>query len=480
MIWKLFPSFLVLCAGCQICRPYPVAPSRPSAALLCQVKAFPLNPPNPQIQLCGAASTPTPPPVDLPSLWNLALANNPTLREANANVEAAQGRLIQAHLYPNPRFFYDQNTIGSRAAPQGNFVLQLNQEIVTNGKRTLDIKVANQEVDVNSLAVIGSRFALLTRLRLAYYDYIGLEASIRVNEEVIASIQKAIDITRKQVEEAKTRPRTDLLRLETLLENARITLATNQSNRDAAWRQVATEIGLPTLPLPTTTPPELPETPPSLTVHVATERVLAVNSDLKQAVVDTERLRLTLERAKAQAVPNVTIGAGYTAENIDNTAGGAISVDVPLPVWDRNQGHIHEAQALFGKSLAFQQSTANRLIQGTATAFARYKSLRQQVERLTKEVLPRQQQSLDLLLKAYQAGSAQVTFADLFQAQHDLNTSRMTLAEARRSLWQAIADLQGLMQIGVGEKLAACPIVDAALGTPAALSSPGHGDDSSP
>jgi hypothetical protein len=45
-----------------------------------------------------------------------------------------------------------------------------------------------------------------------------------------------------------------------------------------------------------------------------------------------------------------------------------------------------------------------------------------------------------------------VTFSDLFMTEQSLNSTRLTLADARRSLWQAIADLQGLMQLDVGEE----------------------------
>ena len=78
--------------------------------------------------------------------------------------------------------------------------------------------------------------------------------------------------------------------------------------------------------------------------------------------------------------------------------------------------------------------------------------MRQQVERLGREVLPRLQESLELLRRAYQAGSAQVTFSDLLMTEQELNATRLTLAEARRSLWLAVADLEGLMQIDVGDE----------------------------
>lgn len=447
--WVVLP--LLACVGCQVCRVCPADPTPAFDAMDRNVASVAVTRSTPEIEVCHATA-PTPSPVDLPSFWNLALANNPSLREAAGDVEAARGLLTQAGLYPNPRFVYDQNTIGSRIAPQGNFVLQLNQEIVTGGKRKLDIAVANRAVDVQTLALIGRKFATLTRVRRAYYDYVGVEATVLVNEEIVASLQRGVDVTRRQVEEAKTRPRTDVLRLEALRENAQITLTTNRNSRDAAWRHLAAEVGLPDLPMPAGQPPLLPEAAPTLDIKAFNDRVLTAHSDLKQAMMDSERAYFALERAKAQAIPNVTVGAGYSAENIDSTAGGNISLDVPLPVWDRNQGHIYEAKARFAQTVALQHVTVNRLTQETAAAFARYDSLRQQVERLEKEVLPRFRESQKLLLKGYQAGAEQVTFADVFQSEQDLNATRLTLVEARRNLWLAVADLEGLSQIDVNEE----------------------------
>jgi cobalt-zinc-cadmium efflux system outer membrane protein len=82
-------------------------------------------PNRPDVVACSATSS-SGEPLDLADLWNLTLANNPALTEAAADVGAARGRLVQAGLYPNPRFAYTQDTIGSRIARQGNVGLQLN------------------------------------------------------------------------------------------------------------------------------------------------------------------------------------------------------------------------------------------------------------------------------------------------------------------------------------------------------------------
>src|SRR5439155_2824160 len=181
-------------------------------------------------------------------LWNLALANNPTLREAAATVEEARGRQIQAGKYPNPRILYDQNTIGSRLSPQGNFTLQVNQEIVTAGKRRLDRAVAERETSAASAALVGRTFETLTRVRRAYYDYLGLQYTLRMNRAAVQTLERGLEVTRDQVERARSRPQTDLLRLEALLEESRISEARTQDELQGAGRQLAAEVGVPALP----------------------------------------------------------------------------------------------------------------------------------------------------------------------------------------------------------------------------------------
>ena len=64
----------------------------------------------------------------------MALGRNPTLAQAAAQIAAAQGRHVQAGLYPNPVAGYMGSEMGNsgRAGQQGGFV---SQEVVTAGKR---------------------------------------------------------------------------------------------------------------------------------------------------------------------------------------------------------------------------------------------------------------------------------------------------------------------------------------------------------
>ncbi len=442
--WPLM--LLVVATGCKACCDHVPPLIEQQIADVAPQKAEAL------ILPCTAPVPPTDGPLDLPALWNLALRYNPSLREAAAEVEAARGRWIQAGKYPNPRFIYTEDTIGSNLAPEGNYSFELSQEIVPAGKRRLDQAAAARGMDANRVALLGRKFDLLTRLRRAYYDYQALVTLVRVNQEVIQALEEGVENTRKLVEEARTTPRDNLLRLQVLLDQARINQARNRINLDAAWQQLAADVGVANLPRPAREE-LLPLAIPSWDRDRIAQRVQSANTELVQAGLEAERAKLEFERARAEAIPNITVGAGWGRAAVEQTSGALISIETPIPVWDCKQGRIHEARAKWEQAEAARRTVATRLSRETAEAFARYEGARQQEERLRNVVLPRLEETLKLIREGFQLGRAGLTFLDVQDAVRSLNDEKLRLVEVRRELWRAVADLQGLMQLDLNENL---------------------------
>jgi outer membrane protein, heavy metal efflux system len=253
--------------------------------------------------------------------------------------------------------------------------VEITQEIITAGKRRLDMAIATGGADGAQLAFLGREFDVLTRIRRAYYEYPGGQLAVRVNEETVASLEQGFEITRKQVEEIETRPRTDLFRIDALFEEARIRLASSRVNLEAAWQQLVSEVGVPDL-FPPVAPTDFPERTPWWEPNAVVQCIQETNTELKRADGEVWRARLELERARAEAVPKVTVGGGYSRDFAENLQGAIISVDAPLPLWERKQGRIHEARAHLVQAQAAQGSTAAPLSRETTAAIARYHAAR--------------------------------------------------------------------------------------------------------
>jgi cobalt-zinc-cadmium efflux system outer membrane protein len=178
--------------------------------------------------------------------------------------------------------------------------------------------------------------------------------------------------------------------------------------------------------------------------------VLSNNPALREAAAEVDEARD--RRIQAAKYPNPTTGA--VEEYIGETTGpgGIVLLETPIPIWDRNQGEIYAAQAHLTKAQAARDSTDNRRRRETAQAFARYVSARQQLERLTTDALPGLEESLRLVQQRYADGKNPEGYVDIQVAVETLNDARLTRAEARRTLWEAIADLQELMQLGIDKQ----------------------------
>jgi outer membrane protein, heavy metal efflux system len=402
----------------------------------------------------------------LPFFWNLALSYHPELRQFGAEVEATRGKMIQAGKYPNPRILYDQEELGASAAPAGNIRLQVSQEIITGGKRSLDQAISGRSLDEATIRLEGKRFEILTRIRRAFYEYVGWIETARVGDQAVESLQKSVEITRQLVEQVKTRPVTDLLRLESLLEEAKINQARSRINLQGSWRQLAVEVGVPDLPSPAKL--DMFREPLSLdSEDQVVRRVLNVHTELQQAEIQAQQARLEIRRAKAETIPNIQVGGGFTWNFVERASGAIVSLESSLPLWDRKQGRIYEAQARLAQSLAFKASVENRLRREAAGAFASYQAAKVQVECLQDQVLPKQQESLVLVRRGYQAGAPQIAFADVLLAEATVNETKLKLAGSKRELWRALADLQGLMHLDIGGSIG-----EAKFQTPADPSKP--------
>src|SRR5437764_527992 len=113
--------------GCQACPVDTALDVEGQVATVAFARALPDTSGSPLI--LPAATAPGMPlqSLDLAALWNLALANSPSLREAAADVEVALGRRLQAEKYPNPRLGYSEENLGTSAGPAGAVKVQVTQ-----------------------------------------------------------------------------------------------------------------------------------------------------------------------------------------------------------------------------------------------------------------------------------------------------------------------------------------------------------------
>jgi cobalt-zinc-cadmium efflux system outer membrane protein len=381
----------------------------------------------------------------LADLEQMAIASNPSVARAAALVEAARGNWIQQGLPPNPNVGYEGQQIGSggRAEQDGVFV---EQEIIRGGKLGLNRQVAAQEWARREQELAAQQQRVVTDVRIAYYQVLVAERQQKLTGELLGIANEAAKVA-DDLLRGKEVGRADVVQAQLEVGNAEI-LAQNALNRySAAWRTLATVIGNPELP-PQQLEGNIEDNRHELTWEQSRERLLTSSPEIAAAMAEIERARWALQRAMVEKTPNVTVAGlvNWRDNGIDGDPDGAVTVGVPLPLWNRNQGGIVQARGqVAAAERALDQlelSLENRL----APVFERYSNALGQVNKYRMQLLPAAQQSLDLVRRLYQAG--ETPYLNLLTAQRSFSQTNVNYLESLRELRAAETEIEGLLLIG--------------------------------
>lgn len=385
----------------------------------------------------GEASVPT--SLGLADLLRIGLEQNPGLRQADFEIDAARGRAFQAGLYPNPTLNLTGEEIGRRG---GIYTLpQLSQEIVTGGKRALSRAVADRGVDQAQLTLLRQRHALFTTVRQGYYEVLAIQRRAQILNDLVKLASQSYENAEKLFK-AKQIAELDLLPFQVELDKLRADAETALREQAAGWGRLAAAVGAPDLPLVSLSGSL--ETPlPDYAFDPARSTMLQVHPEIQFAQVGIDRAQLAVQRELAQAKPNVTLSAGYQRNFNDREDQATYQVSVPLPVWNRNQGNIRAAQAELGIAIQEVTRVQNDLTGRLRTAYGQYIAARQRAERYRTSILPNANKAYRLSLDAFRAG--QFEYLRVLQSQRAATEANLEYVRALSEAWRAASEIGGLL-----------------------------------
>ena len=379
----------------------------------------------------------------LSDLEAMALSNNPSLAQFAARVDAARGRWVQAGLYPNPRIGYDGSEIGNEGhgGQQGGFI---GQEIVRGNKLALSRSVVSGEITQTEQQLEAQRLRVLTDVRTHFYDVLIAQESLDLSRELLAIAERGAQGA-ENLFNANEAGRLDLLQTRIELNSAHINVENAANRLQAAWRAMAAVLGSPAMePLPLVG--NLQEGLHDLTWENSLQTLLASSPEMSAAYAGVDRARAALARARVESIPNLDIEASVQHDSASNFVIANAVVGMPLPLYNKNQGGIREAEALLREARAAVSRTELDLQSRLSAAFERYANAKNQVARYAKEILPDATASLDLVNVGYRQG--EYNLLALLNAQRTYAQVNLLYLQSLRDLWENTVAIEGLLLSG--------------------------------
>ena len=383
----------------------------------------------------------------LDELEQMALANNPTVGQVQANLRAAVGTARQAGLYPNPTVGYYGDEIRggyTRGGKQGGFV---SQTIVLGGKLGAARRVAQllrSEVDTTAEV---QRLRILNSVRALFYDTLAAQRLVDVRQNLSKLLNDAVQ-TSYQLGNVGQADRPDILQAEVEQQQGVVNLRTAGQNLQAMWRMLAAVVGKPDLPL-TNLEGDL-DAIPDLNYQEWMNTTLRDSPEVKLARQRIERMEASLSQAKRFAIPDLQV-TGILANNFtplfeSNTnratgVQGGAQVGVQIPIFNRNQGNVQTARAEV-EGAGYELTRVKLQIQRElAGLFRDYDSARATVQQYKTGMLPRAEQAYKLYQGNYQNMAA--AYPQVLISQRTLFQLEADYVQALENAWQSAVAIRG-------------------------------------
>lgn len=363
---------------------------------------------------------------------SLFLQQNVDVLIAKYGIESRRGQQITARLFPNPYALLGLETSpvqGRTLASSGQIYPQIQQLFELAGKRGYRIESAAFGTQSAEAAFEDTVRQLSFAVKDAYYRIQLAQRRLALAEENRDRFSRILEVNTIRLKKGYI-AEVDLIRIRLqFIEFQSQVIQTIQEAESARsdLRQLLRISPLTQLEL--TTDLDYKRLDPD----IARLRAIAQDArpDVRAKRLTFSQQEANLKLARAYRIPDVTVGAGYAVQGSqgpDNSNQMAFSLGVPLPLFNRNQGGIMQAEAALQAAEADLGKTLNQVENQVDVAYRNLLQSRRLVEAFLSGVLDDARSTFTIVERAYERGGA--TLLDLLDAARTSRTIQQNYIEA--------------------------------------------------
>ena len=380
-----------------------------------------------------------------------ALGDNPELRAARTEVEAAAARLRQAALRPNPTLdLGGQKALG----PDNTLTVGLTVPLDLNGRKEGRVGVAERELEFRRLQVADRERRLRAEVRIKAGEVLAARRNLAVVDELIDTNRASLRLVEERVR-AGAAPALDggLARVEVnRLEASRPLLA---SRVEVATLQLKALAGM-RVAEPIVVRGDLSAAPVAPDAAALAGR-LSERPDVRAAGAEIAMAEARVRRERAEGRWDASVNLGYQRQDMGFNLRGLTDtggtrpiqdvfhffgggVSITLPVRNRNEGNV--AAAVAEAAAAERRREFVELIarQELEAALAQSEAARRAVAVYERGVRDIASANVDVVRRSYGLGRA--TLLDVIAEQRRYIDVEQGYTDVLRQVWDAAVEVE--------------------------------------
>ena len=362
----------------------------------------------------------------------LFLSQNLDVLIAKYGIEYTKGQEVTARLFPNPLISVgtlSSYTQGRTLSNSGQLFTQVAQLFELAGKRGYRIESAGFGTQSAEAAFEDAVRQLGFTVKDTYYRVQLAQRRLVLAEENRDRFSRILEVNTIRFKKGYI-AEVDLIRIRLQMVDFHSQVIQSLQEAESARGDLRQLLRLsPRTVLELTTELDFRRIDPD----IETLRVTALDArpDIRAKRYTFSQRESDLKLAKAYRIPDVTIGAGYAIQGSrgpDNPGQFALSAGIPLPLFNRNQGGILQAEVSIQSAEADLDKTINLVENEVEVAYRNLLQSRRLVEAYVGGVLEDARSTLTIVERAYERGGA--TILDLLDAARTSRTIQQNYIEA--------------------------------------------------
>jgi cobalt-zinc-cadmium efflux system outer membrane protein len=369
---------------------------------------------------------------------------NPSLAAGAHAVSAAEARVTQAGLLPNPEIGFEAENFGGGGDLDGFNAAEstavISQPILLGGKRGRRRAVAEAEQTLAGRELQGLRLDVVAGTTSAFYRVLGAQQRVALAHELLGLAERFARTVQAKVDAGKVSPieasrasievaqaRVGLARAVRELEAVRVLLAATWGSSTATFDRAAGELPEPT------DPPSLGQ----LRQH------LIEAPEVTRLEDQIEREKRILELETSSRVPDLTVSVGPRRFEETGQSAWVARFSLPIPMFDRNQGSRRAAEFDLERTRRDAEAVRVGLEAELASALERLRAVAVEATTMSQEIVPAANAAFAATETGYRKGK--LGFLNVLDAQRTLFETRSLLLDSREEYATTRTELERLV-----------------------------------
>jgi len=390
---------------------------------------------------------------------SLTILHNPELASLAKEITALEGVTLQAGLFRNPELSFNVENPGNIQKLRGDInspdavsqevvqqltTIRIGQLLELGGKRMARVQAAqlNEELAVRDYEA--RRVDIIARVANVFTEVLAGQERLKLAEETKLLAQNVVDKVVLRVQAGKvppieeTRAKIGLSAARIEWEQAQRDLASARKRLALMWGSTSPQFDQALGSLETSTPPP--------NFHQLQELVLS-NPMALRAMKNIEHRKALVEVEETRRIPNLTVNAGIVHHAQLGGTTAVAGLMIPLPLFDRNQGNLKEANERVNKAederLALELRLKTELTQSYESLTAAWN----EINILRSEILPGAKSAFNVMRRGYELGK--FGLLELLDAQRVLFQNQLLYVRALANYQRLINDIERLIAVPI-------------------------------